>query len=116
MVKEYKSVREYYEIFKSIHGDWKNSEFFPPVSDERINKFETEKNISIPESYKEWLRISNGGLLFGRAVQLYGIDNHPQPEIKYGSLLSLIPQEYLVLGSFNTPHICYSQENGVLLL
>jgi len=113
MAKEYKSLDEYYEILKAIDTDWKRSIFYPPLTDEQINKFELEKNIFVPESYKEWLRISNGSWLFGSSGQLYGINNLPKiASIKYGSLLSHIPHEYLVLGYFHTPHICYSQENG----
>ena len=37
----------------------KASWFLPPESDEEITKWENENNISIPETYKEWLAFSS---------------------------------------------------------
>lgn len=38
--------------------------FLPETSEEKITLFEKEKNIRLPEKYKEWLLFSDGGEFF----------------------------------------------------
>lgn len=38
--------------------------FNPPISIEEIDKFEKTNNITLPDSYKEFLQITNGATLF----------------------------------------------------
>ena len=52
--------------------------FLPETTKEKISRFEKEKNVQIPEKYKEWLLFSDGGELFLPAgIQLYGVENKP---------------------------------------
>lgn len=39
-------------------------EFYNPITIEHINNFELSNNIVLPDSYKEFLQISNGAILF----------------------------------------------------
>jgi len=39
-------------------------EWFDPISEKEIDKFEKDNNIILPEGYKEFLQISNGAVLF----------------------------------------------------
>lgn len=106
-----KSLQEYYEQLKGINEDFKRTKFFSPVTHEQIEQFEKENNMQIPESYKQWLRLSNGGYLFGGYVHLYGIDNHPQPSIGNDFSAGKVPKEYQILGYMESEHICFNKEN-----
>lgn len=39
-------------------------EWNDPVSDNEITRFENDNNILLPESYKQFIKISNGATLF----------------------------------------------------
>ncbi len=106
-----KSLQEYYEQLKGIDEDFKRAEFFPPVSYEQIEHFEKENNMQIPESYKNWLFLSNGGYLIGGSVQLFGIYNDPEPYVGYDYTKGLVPKEYLILGSFESDVICFDKKS-----
>ncbi len=106
------TVKEYFEILKGISGGWCQSELIPPKTIEQISKFESDNNIHIPESYKEWLFLSNGGYLFGRYVHLYGIDNLSQPTIGNDFSNGMVPDEYIILGYMESEHICYDKKTG----
>ena len=101
---------KYIEMLKKIKGAFQESEFFPPASVEKIDKYAQEKNIYIPQSYKELLIHTNGCELFGRYAILYGINNFPKPSIGYDFSNGLVPKEYLILGFMNSKHICYSKK------
>ncbi len=111
MANQSKNMQEYFYQLKEIDEDFKKSEFFPSATDEQINNFEKEQNIQIPESYKQWLRLSNGGYLFGGYVHLYGIENHPQPSVGNDFSAGKVPKEYQILGYMESEHICFNQEN-----
>ncbi len=101
---------KYIEMLKGIEGAFQKSKFFSPLSLDEINTYEKENNLYIPQSYKEWLKLTNGCELFGRYVVLYGINNPPKPQVGDNFSNGLIPKEYLVLGSMNSQDICYSKE------
>ena len=52
--------------------------FREAATEEEILRFEQEKGVDLPSQYKEWLRFSDGGLLFLPAgVQFYGVSHNP---------------------------------------
>ena len=111
MANQSKSMQEYFEQLKEIDEDFKRSEFFPSATDEQINNFEKEHNIQIPESYKQWLHLSNGGYLFCGGTHLYGVYNNPEPSIGNDFSNGMVPKEYLIIGYFGAEHICYNGES-----
>lgn len=106
-------MKKYIDFLKEIKGDFNTSEFFSPVSDEEINNYERDKKIYIPQSYKEWLKCTNGCELFGRYAVLYGINSLPKPSIGDDFSDGLVPKEYLILGYMESEHICYYKEKDV---
>ena len=54
---------------------WKN-----PASEEQINQFQSKNNINLPESYKEFLKVSNGAVIYedieygGSGYKILGLD------------------------------------------
>ena len=95
--------------------------FLPETSEEKITFFEKEKNIRLPEKYKEWLLFSDGGEFFLPAgIQLYGIEHKPLINIDNNDRPS---DEYIVIGTLSSgdPILCekagekiiiYNQEAG----
>ena len=95
--------------------------FLPETSEEKITLFEKEKNIRLPEKYKEWLLFSDGGEFFLPAgIQLYGIAHKPLINIDNNDRPS---DEYIVIGTLSSgdPILCekagekiiiYNQEAG----
>ena len=95
--------------------------FLPETSEEKITLFEKEKNIRLPEKYKEWLLFSDGGEFFLPAgIQLYGIEHKPLINIDNNDRPS---DEYIVIGTLSSgdPILCekagekiiiYNQETG----
>lgn len=95
--------------------------FLPETSEEKITLFEKEKNIRLPEKYKEWLLFSDGGEFFLPAgIQLYGIEHKPLINIDNNDRSS---DEYIVIGTLSSgdPILCekagekiiiYNQEAG----
>jgi hypothetical protein len=95
------------EQIKKINGPWMQSEFFSPAANSEISDYEKSMQIVIPESYKAFLRLSNGARLFGGDCFLYSIDLNDQFKINYDFSNGLVPKDLLILGFYNSSHICY---------
>lgn len=106
------TIKEAFEVIKKIKGRRCQSKLFPPKTMSQIAEYEANNNIHIPESYKEWLVLSNGGRLFGGYVNLYGIDNSPQPKVGDDFSNGRVPNEYIVLGYMEEQHICFDKNSG----
>lgn len=95
--------------------------FLPETTEEKISKFEKEKNIQLPKKYKEWLLFSDGGEFFLPAgIQLYGVENKPLIDVDNNDRPS---DDYIVIGALASgdPILCekagdkisiYNQESG----
>jgi len=97
--------------------------FVDGAPEEEIALFEKNNNIKLPQKYKDWLLVSDGGDLFLPAgVQMYGVSHKPiidvsdddRPEEKYiviGAMASGDP----VLFEKDSEHIAiYNHEDGVI--
>ncbi|WP_296613781.1 SMI1/KNR4 family protein [Ruminococcus sp.] len=83
------------------------SELCSPATDSDIFGFEKEMQIVIPESYKAFLRISNGANLFGGDCILYSVNLDDELKINYDFSEGNVPKELMILGLYHTRHICY---------
>lgn len=95
--------------------------FLAGTTEEKISKFEKEKNVKLPKKYKEWLMFSDGGELFLPAgIQLYGVEHKPVIDVDNDDRPS---DEYIVIGALASgdPILCekagdiiaiYNQEAG----
>jgi hypothetical protein len=93
-------------------GDWMHSEFNSPATDSEIAAFEKEMHIIIPESYKAFLRLSNGAKIFGGDSYLYSVDFNDQFKINYDFTEGMVPKELLIIGFYNSCQICYDARYG----
>ena len=102
------------KILLEDEGEGYNQESFKfssSVTEEEINCWEKENNISIPTSYKEWLMFSNGVNLCNSMVELYSlndliVDNEKKP---YN-----VPDDFVVVGEFTEIEetYCFSCATG----
>ena len=102
-------MKERIERIKAVQDDWMQSEFASPASDSQIEDFEKTANVVIPESYKEFLRLSNGAVLFGGDCQLYSVDMNDKFRINYDFSDGSVPDKLLILGFYNSQHICFDK-------
>ncbi len=105
-------MKEGIERLKSIQDDWQSSEFNPPATETQIAEFEENTGISIPNSYKDFLRLSNGAELSGGDCQLYSVNMNDKFRINYDFSDGSVPDELLILGFYNSQHICFDKRYG----
>ena len=97
--------------------------FLEGTTEEKIADFEKEKNITLPNKYKEWLWFSDGGEFFLPAgIQLYGVEHKPVIDVDYHNRPS---NKYIVIGALASgdPILCekasesiaiYNKETGII--
>lgn len=67
-------LKEIIEKLKAIDEPFRGATFYPPATDEEISTFEAEHNLTIPESYKKWLKLTNGARLEGGIITMFGVN------------------------------------------
>ena len=87
--------------------DKSNSYFNDAASEEQIVNWEEEHSITIPESYKDWLRFSNGSIIEGTTAEFLGTDRMVVNN-KY------VPEDLVIIGHLigDGEAICFSKMNG----
>lgn len=103
-----KEIDELLEICERMGGiEISNSQFEPPATEEEISSWELTNGITIPESYKEWLRFSNGSRVFGNTAQFYSIEGMILNE-KY------VPEDLVNIGHLigDGELLCFSKTSG----
>ena len=84
--------------------------FLAGATEEQIVSFETENNIILPEQYKEWLLLSDGGEFFLPAgVQMYGVAHKPVIDINDDDRPN---KEYVVIGALASGDPILCQKEG----
>lgn len=89
--------------------------FLDATTEEKIAAFEKEKEVTLPQKYKEWLLFSDGGELFLPAgVQLYGIEHKPLIDVNDNSRPN---DDYIVIGAFASgdPILCKNTEETIFI-
>ncbi len=79
--------------------------FDAPIDEEEMTSWEQETGITIPESYKEWLRFSRECRIDGATANFWG------PK-KFHS--QYVPDDLVVIGSVigDGEDVCFSKESG----
>ncbi len=61
--------------YLNSHG---NTSLLDGASKEQVEEFESANDVKLPDQYKEWLTVSDGGELYLPAgIQLYGVAHQP---------------------------------------
>ena len=108
-------MKERIEKIKNITDDWMQSELNPPATDSQIREFEEKMKVIIPESYKEFLRYSNGAELFGGDALLFSVNIDDEYKINNDFSEGNVPKELLILGYYLDSHICYDFRDDIFV-
>lgn len=100
-------MKERIERIKAIQDNWMQSEFSSPATASQIETFEKTANVIIPESYKDFLKLSNGAELFGGDCHLYSVNVDDEFRINYDYSDGNVPEELLIFGFYNSKHLCF---------
>ena len=109
-------MQRFIDQIKPIQEDFMRSTFHEPATESDIAEFEREHGISIPQSYKDFLVLSDGGELFGAVgnVWLYGV-KATNFKIGYDFSEGKVPKDFLILGFHDSQHICFMPERNKFL-
>lgn len=99
-------IEELVGLCKQLENESK-SEFFEAATEEEMSDWEKKNHINIPDSYKEWLRFSNGAIITGTTAIFYGID-------RFVLSNETMPEEYVVIGMLvgDGEILCFSKKTG----
>ena len=84
--------------------------FAPPATEEEITGWEKENGIKIPESYKDWLRLTGSSLIKRSLAKFYGVQ-----EIEVDS--KYYPEDYVIIGELigDGERLCFSKSSGKII-
>lgn len=90
----------------SEYGD-NSSNFSSAASDDEIIRWESKNKITIPESYKNWLRFSNGSQIINGTATFFGID-------MIGFYNEYLPEDYVAIGELigDGEVLCFSKSTN----
>ncbi|HEX9062679.1 MAG TPA: SMI1/KNR4 family protein [Clostridia bacterium] len=104
-------IRELQGLCKRMEDmEINESRFDPPATEEEILDWERTNGITIPESYKEWLRFSAGSQIFTTTARFFGVK-----EIVVNK--KHIPDDLVNIGELigDGELLCFSKETGKIL-
>ncbi len=84
--------------------------FEPPASEEELAAWENEHGISIPETYKDWLRFSNGSRIQMDLANFLGVQR-----IVVNS--DIVPDNLVIIGTLvgDGELLCFSKQTGEIV-
>lgn len=68
--------------------------FSDPATEEELHDWEMKNNLTIPESYKDWLRFSNGSVIANEFAHFYGTKMMSDKN-------DYLPEDYVLIGEIN---------------
>ncbi|HAE52878.1 MAG TPA: hypothetical protein DCG30_06460 [Ruminococcus sp.] len=90
--QENNPYRDFYDILVGYNQNGKfPAQLEPPASEKEISDFEKKYNIKLPEDYRCWLLLSNGGFFDG--MQFYSL-NMIASQINGKNAVGMEPEEY----------------------
>ena len=67
-------------------------EFNKPATKSEIDDLENNFNVTLPQSYKDWLSFSNGSIIYDDYIVLFSISEVKELQIKS------FPDDYIIIG------------------
>lgn len=89
--KEIRTILDIYEKYKDELGNFK---FAEPATEQEISDWEKTSGITLPESYKDWLRFSNGSTIDMCTAEFFCLDRIAE----YSKYETCLPDEYVWIG------------------
>jgi len=90
--KEIRIILDIYEKYKDELGNFK---FAEPATEQEISAWEKTNGITLPESYKDWLRFSNGSTIDMCTAEFFGLEKIT----KHSKYKTCLPDEYVWIGN-----------------
>ena len=102
-------IKEIVELSEK-HKDDYNFEYNPPATEKEISAWESEHGITIPETYKDWLRFSNGSVIKNQLAVFWGIK-------MIGSCDQFLPNDLVSIGELigDGEFLCFSKKTGKII-
>lgn len=102
-------INKIVERCKALGAEYK-SIFFEPANEEELSQWESNNGIRIPESYKEWLRFSNGAVVREQLAHFYGIEGFEIDNPDY-------PEDCVIIGDLigDGERLAFSKTTGRIL-
>ena len=93
---------------KEKEGELGRTFFNEPIIESKMEKWEAENGVKIPESYKEWLRFSEKCQIDGTTATFWGSD-------EFNS--EYVPDDLIVVGEIigDGQVVCFSKAEGVFV-
>ncbi len=101
-----KEIKEIVDLVEQLKEN-RRFVFNEPALNDDIIKWEKTNNVSIPKSYADWLRFSNGSIIRGSLAEFYGLN---EIEINVDGF----PEDYVIIGELvgDGVILCFSKESG----
>ena len=98
-------IKEIVELSKKLEKEY-DFEYAPPATEEEISAWESEHGITIPETYKDWLRFSNGSVIKNQLAVFWGIK-------MIGSCDQFLPNDLVSIGELigDGEFLCFSKKS-----
>ena len=98
-------IKEIVELSKKLEKEY-DFEYAPPATEEEISAWESEHGITIPETYKDWLRFSNGSAIRSELAVFWGIK-------MIGSCDQFLPNDLVSIGELigDGEFLCFSKKS-----
>lgn len=102
-------IKEIVELSKKLEKEY-DFEYAPPATEEEISAWESEHGITIPETYKDWLRFSNGSVIKNQLAVFWGIK-------MIGSSDQFLPNDLVSIGELigDGEYLCFSKKTGKIV-
>lgn len=68
--------------------------FSDPATEDELHDWEMKNSSTIPESYKDWLRFSNGSVIANELAHFYGTKTMRDKN-------DYLPKDYVIIGEMN---------------
>lgn len=104
-----KEITEIVQLSKKLENDY-NFEYNPPATEDEISTWENEHGITIPETYKDWLRFSNGSAIRSELAVFWGVR-------MIGSYGQFLPNDLVTIGEMigDGEFLCFSKKTGKII-
>ena len=98
-------IKEIVELSKKLEKEY-DFEYAPPATEKEISAWESEHGITIPETYKDWLRFSNGSVIKNQLAVFWGIK-------MIGSCDQFLPNDLVTIGELigDGEFLCFSKKS-----
>lgn len=99
---EYMNINE---IHNRLCQNTNSMSFNPPATESNIISFENDNSIQLPKSFRELLKLFNGGEIYSPGTRIYGIDSKEDNCFtninKVNKMALLIPENYYIIAKLN---------------